>query len=47
MKGDEIELFRHINGNDGIKQMALDLGMSDKEIGDIFGKTKKTRKKKK
>jgi len=47
MKGDEIELFQHINGADGIKQMALDLGMSDKEISDIFGKTKKPRKKKK
>ena len=47
MKGDEIELFLKMNNVSDLKQMALDLGMGDKEIDDIFGKTKKTRKKKK
>jgi hypothetical protein len=36
-----------MNNVSDLKQMALDLGMGDKEIDDIFGKTKKTRKKKK
>ena len=46
MKGDEIELFRQLNSDDDIKQMARDTGMSDKEFDDIFGKTKTKRKKK-
>jgi hypothetical protein len=45
MKGDEIELFRQLNSDDDIKQMARDTGMSDKEFEDIFGKTKKRKKK--
>ena len=30
MKGDEIELFRQLNSDDDIKQMARDTGISDK-----------------
>ena len=45
MKGDEIELFRQLNSDDDIKQMARDTGMTDKEFDEIFGKTKKRKKK--
>ena len=40
MKGDEIDLFRTLNSDDDIKQMAKDTGITDKEFDEIFGKTK-------
>tara|TARA_B100001057_G_scaffold389469_1_gene397206 strand:- start:19298 stop:19780 length:483 start_codon:yes stop_codon:yes gene_type:complete len=45
MKSDEIDLFRNLNSIDDIKQMAVDLGLTDKELDEIFGKTKKRKKK--
>ena len=45
MKGDEIELFLKMNDVSDLKQMAIDMGMSDKEVSEIFEK-KKTKKKK-
>ena len=45
MKGDEIDLFRTLNSDDDIKQMAKDTGITDKEFDEIFGKTKGKRKK--
>ena len=46
MKGDEIDLFRTLNSDDDIKQMAKDTGITDKEFDEIFGKKKGKRKKK-
>ena len=46
MKGDEIELFLKLNNVSDMKQMAVDMGLTGKEIDDIFGKTKTKRKKK-
>ena len=45
MKGDEIDLFRTLNSDDDIKQMAKDTGITDKEFDEIFGKNKKRKKK--
>ena len=45
MKGDEIDLFRTLNSDDDIKQMAKDTGITDKEFDEIFGKTKKRKNK--
>jgi hypothetical protein len=40
----EIELFLKLNSVSDIKQIAEDMGMDEKEIEDIFGKTKKKKK---
>jgi len=45
MKADEVELFRQLNSDDDIKQMAFDMGMLEKDIEEIFGKTKRKKKK--
>lgn len=45
MKSDEIELFRQLNSDDDIKRMAIDMAMDDKSIDEIFGKTKRKKKK--
>ena len=47
MNGDEIELFQKMNNVEDMKQMAVDMGMTDKEISEIFEKKKAKRKKKK
>jgi hypothetical protein len=47
MNGDEIELFQKMNDVSDLKQMAGDMGMTDKEISEIFDKKKIKRKKKK
>ncbi|MDA9374084.1 hypothetical protein N9R43_01745 [bacterium] len=44
MKADDIELFRHLNTDDDIKRMAVDMAMDDKSIDEIFGKTKRKKK---
>lgn len=44
MKSDDIELFRHLNSDDDIKRMAVDMAMDDKSIDEIFGKTKRKKK---
>ena len=43
MKSDEIELYRKLNSDDDIKRMAIDMGMLDKDVDEIFGKTKRKR----
>ena len=45
MKGDEIELFLKMNDVSDLKQMALDMGMTDTEISEIFDKKKRKKKK--
>jgi len=45
MNGDEIELFQKMNDVSDLKQMAGDMGMTDKEISEIFGKSKRKKKK--
>ena len=47
MNGDEVELFQKMNNVSDLKQMAGDMGMTDKEISEIFEKKKAKRKKKK
>ena len=47
MNGDEIDLFQKMNNVSDLKQMAVDMGMPDKEISEIFEKKKAKRKKKK
>jgi hypothetical protein len=44
MKVDEVELFRQLNSDDDIKQMAMDMAMDDKSIDEIFGKKKRKKK---
>ena len=44
MKGDEISLFRQLNSDADLRQVAEDLGMLEKEIEEIFGKAKKKKK---
>lgn len=44
MKADEVELFRQLNSDDDIKQMAFDMGMLEKDIEEIFGKKKRKKK---
>lgn len=44
MKADEIELYRHLNSDDDIKRMAIDMAMDDKMIDEIFGKKKRKKK---
>lgn len=44
MKSDEIELFRKLNSDQDIRQMAEDMGMPEQEIQDIFGKKKRGKK---
>lgn len=44
MKSDEIELYRKLNSDDDIKRMAIDMGMLDKDVDEIFGKTKRKKK---
>ena len=44
MKSDEIELYRKLNTDDDIKRMAIDMGMLDKDVDEIFGKTKRKKK---
>jgi len=46
MNGDEIELFQKMNDVSDLKQMAGDMGMTDKEISEIFEKKKAKKKKK-
>ncbi len=46
LNGREVELMIKMNDVADIKQMAIDMGMSDKEVSEIFEK-KKTKKKKK
>jgi len=45
MNGSEVELFQKMNDVSDLKQMAGDMGMTDKEISEIFGKTKRKKKK--
>lgn len=45
LNGREVELFLKMNDVSDLKQMAVDMGMSDKEVSEIFEK-KKTKKKK-
>ena len=45
MKADDIELYRQLNSDDDIKRMAIDMAMDDKSIDEIFGKTKRKKKK--
>ena len=47
MNGREIELFLKMNDVSDLKQMAVDMGMADTEISEIFEKKKAKRKKKK
>ena len=47
MNGQEIELFLKMNDVSDLKQMAVDMGMADTEISEIFEKKKAKRKKKK
>lgn len=44
MKSDEIELYRKLNSDDDIKRMAIDMGMLDKDVDEIFGKKKRKKK---
>lgn len=44
MKSDEIDLYRSLNSDDDIKRMAIDMGMLDKDIDEIFGKKKRKKK---
>jgi hypothetical protein len=46
LNGREVELFLQMNDVADIKQMAIDMGMTDKEISDIFGKKKAKKKSK-
>jgi hypothetical protein len=46
MKADDLDLFLKLNNVNYMKQMAVDMGLTEKEIDDIFGKTKKKRSKK-
>ncbi len=45
MNGVEVELFLKMNDVADLKQMATDMGMTDKEISEIFGKKKAKKKK--
>ncbi len=45
MKSDEVDLFRQLNSDDEIKRMAIDFGLTDKEIDEVFGLVKKRKKK--
>ena len=44
MKADEIELCRAINSDSDIKRVAVDMGIDDKSIDEIFGKKKRKKK---
>lgn len=44
LKSDEIELFLTINDEHSIRNLALDSGKTEKEIEDIFGKKKRSKK---
>ena len=44
MKSDEVDLFRQLNSDDEIKRMAIDFGLTDKEIDEVFGLVKKKEK---
>jgi hypothetical protein len=44
MKSDELALFREMNDDKELKRLAVDMGMTDKEIDEIFGKTKGKKK---
>jgi len=45
-KADEVELFCRMNDAKALKQLAVDMGLTDGEINDIFGKsTSKVKKK--
>jgi hypothetical protein len=46
MNGVEVELFQKMNDVADLKQMSTDMGMTDKEIDEIFGKKKAKKKKK-
>ena len=46
MNGVEVELFQKMNDVSDLKQMAGDMGMTDKEISEIFVKKKAKKKKK-
>lgn len=46
LNGREVELFLQMNDVADIKQMAIDMGMTDKEVSDIFGKKKAKKKSK-
>lgn len=41
LKDDEIELFMQLNSTDDIRGMAVDIGLSDKEVKEIFDKKAK------
>jgi hypothetical protein len=45
LNGREVELFLKLNNVSDLKQMAIDMGMSDKEVSEIFDKKKKKKKK--
>jgi hypothetical protein len=47
MNGIEVELFLKMNDVSDMKQMATDMGMSDKEVSEIFEKKKAKKKKSK
>jgi hypothetical protein len=44
MKNSDIELMRSMNSEDEIRQHAMDFGYSDKELSEVFGKTKSKKK---
>jgi hypothetical protein len=44
LKADEIELYRGINSDADIKRMAIDMGIDDQSIDEIFGKKKRKKK---
>ena len=44
LKKDEIELYRSINSDVDIKRLAIDMGIDDKSIDEIFGKNKRKKK---
>lgn len=44
MKSDEVELFRILNSDDDIKQLAFDMALDEKKIDEIFGKKKRKKK---
>lgn len=44
LKNDEVELFMEINDENEIRQLALDVGKSEKELEEIFGKKKRKKK---
>ena len=44
MKSDEVELFRALNSDDDIKQLAFDMALDEKKIDEIFGKKKRKKK---